>query len=92
MNLATTANATESTPAEMVAVEPQDQPANTNVKLFAVDVAADVHLRLSGSVKVYAANADEAAQKVQAQIDDDRLPDDLELEAGAVASSSTTVT
>jgi hypothetical protein len=82
MNLATTAKATESTPAEMVAVEPQDQPSNTDVKLFAVDVAADLHVTMSGSVNVYAMNADEAAQKVQGQIDDEILPDDLEMEDG----------
>jgi hypothetical protein len=80
MNLVSIANLNESTPPATVALEPQDQLSSNDVKLFAVRIAADVHLRLSGRVKVYATNADEAAQNVQGQIDDEMLHDDLELE------------
>jgi hypothetical protein len=65
---------------EIVTLESEAVPGTNDVKLFAVDVAADLHVTMSGSVEVYATNADEAVQKIQGQIDDEVLPDDLEME------------
>jgi hypothetical protein len=50
------------------------------VKLYEVAITADVQLTLSGCVGVYATDPDEAVEKVQVQIDDEALGDDIELE------------
>ena len=64
----------------VTAAESFEQPTNsTQVKLYGVSVAADVPMCLQGMVNVYAADSDEAIEKVQAQIDNGLL-DDLEME------------
>lgn len=80
MNLEVIANATGSTPAATVAVEPQDQSPTNDVMLFEVTVVSNVQLTLSGCVNVYANDPDEALEKVQRKIDDEALDDDLDME------------
>ena len=58
----------------------QQQSATTDVKLFSVPVTAEVPFDLTGYVRVYALEADQAFEKVQLQIDTDTLDDDLEME------------
>jgi hypothetical protein len=50
------------------------------VNLYEVSVVADIQVSLTGCLNVYAANADEAAEKVQSKIEDETLDDDLEME------------
>ncbi len=68
---------TDSGSVPTAAAESKDQP---EVKIFGVSVAAHVQVCLTGTVNVYAADVDEAIEKLQAQIDDRTLDDDLEME------------
>ena len=72
------ANANGSTPTTMMAVESTDQSSTNEVKLFQVTVAADVQLRLTGCMNVYATDEDQAEGKVQAQIDNGTLGLEME--------------
>jgi hypothetical protein len=64
-----------------VAPESEDHHTNDHeVKLYEVAIAAEVLMYLEGYVKVYAADEDEAVDKVQAQIDAEILDDDFEME------------
>jgi hypothetical protein len=58
----------------------QSKQSTTEVKLYEVSVGAEIQMNLVGSVKVYAVDADEAFEKVQAHIDNETLDDDLEME------------
>jgi hypothetical protein len=63
------------------AAESTQQPINSpQVKLYEVSVVANVQMTLIGCVSVYATDEDEAVERVQFQIDDDTLDDDLEME------------
>jgi hypothetical protein len=65
----------------IVAAESEQQLTdNHEVKLFEVAIAGEVLMFLEGHVKVYAADEDEAVDKVQAQIDAEILDDDFEME------------
>ena len=71
----------ESGSAPKTGAESEDQPTNkSDIKLFEVSVVANVQLCLRGSVTVYAADAEEATEKVQTKIDDEALGEDLEME------------
>ncbi len=78
LNLKTTANTNESMPAT-AAVESIGESLINDVKLYEVRVAADLQLSLRAYVNIYATDADEAEEKVQAKIDDEMLGD-LEME------------
>lgn len=77
MNLENISNVNGSMPTP-VAVESKQQPTN-NVKCYEVSVTAEVHVSFTGSVVLYATDADAAVEKVQAQIDNGTLDDDLEM-------------
>jgi hypothetical protein len=67
--------------APTVTPESTDQPASDSaMKLYQVSVAADVQLCLTGCLNVYAVDAEEAWEKVQAKIDDESVDDDLQME------------
>jgi hypothetical protein len=75
------ANVNGTMPTSPVGVESTEQPTdNPQVKLFGVSVVADVQMSVRGTVNVYAVDDDEAIDKVQAQIEDEALDDDLEME------------
>lgn len=73
-----TANENGSMPTP-VAVESNPKPSN-QVKLFSVRVTANVQMDLTGEVTVYAVDAEEAADRVRAQIDDEAVDSDIEME------------
>jgi uncharacterized protein YdhG (YjbR/CyaY superfamily) len=82
METKNTANEKDSMPTNhTVAVEsnPQ-QPSNPVKALFSVPLTASVRISLSADVEVEAIDAEEAAEKVQAQIYTGTLADDLEVE------------
>lgn len=61
--------------------ESTDQPTNNpEMKLYEVSIIADVQMSLTGCVNVYAIDAGEASEKVQAKIDTETLDNDLEFE------------
>ena len=84
MNSFEAANNNESMPTEMVAVESRQVTANSGntVKLYSVPISADVELSFFGYVPVYASSFDEAASKVQAQIDTKTVSDEILMEDG----------
>jgi hypothetical protein len=59
---------------------PQSKLSTNEVKRYEVTVTAEIQLSLTGCANVYAADADEAVEKVQAQIDAQALDDDLEMQ------------
>lgn len=70
-------NDNDSMPTEVVAVESHQQP---EVKMYTVPIAADIQASLTGYVQVYASGFEEAASKVQAQLDAETVDGDIEME------------
>jgi hypothetical protein len=72
---------TDPLPDTPVAAQSTEQPANSpEVKSYEVSFVAEFQMSLTGYATVYAADPDEAVDKVQAQIDSETLDDDLEME------------
>ena len=80
-NLEIANNNGSSMPTEVVAVESKPVIANSAnaVKLYTVPITADIQAYFTGYVQVYASSSDEAASKVQAQIDDKTVDDEIEM-------------
>ena len=67
MNLENTANIIGTTPTDTVAV--QSKLSTSEMKRYEVSFVAEAQMILTGYATVYAADPDEAVEKVQAQID-----------------------
>lgn len=68
---------------QQVYVERQPQPPSTkdaDIKKYIIPITSDIQMTFVGQVEVYAACEAEAIAKVQAQVDTERLDEDLKME------------